>query len=71
MASSRYSIAEAEVTIPSSFQRLKKHGYCATINMAEIWQLVVPQEQGKTDGASSTDQPIPVLYVSRIKDELL
>ena len=66
----QYSIAQATVTIPGSFSRLKKQGYAATINMAEIWQLVVPQDQAKTDAASSEDEPLPVLYVSRIKDEI-
>lgn len=66
------SVGVAQITIPSSYQRLRRHGYCATISMEDVWQLVVPADQAKINSMlnGSTQTDIPIVYISRVSDNI-
>lgn len=65
-----YRVAKALVTIPASFQRLKKFGYCGIVEMKQVWKFAVPTEAEKITAASGEDSKLPILYTSLIKDDI-
>jgi len=65
-----YGVAQAVVTIPASYQRLKKLGYCADMQMRDVWRLTLPKTPEEITSAKASDTVLPVVLLSRIYDDI-
>lgn len=67
-----YSVAVSQVVVPGSVQRLKRLGYAANVVLKDVWPLTYPEEQSEinSDQQTSNPDPIPIVYLSVIKDDV-